>query len=113
MIKNYIEQAIRNLEAEKAQKIGEAESRVLAGKVAQYYGEADKKRDAEVSELTISYNEAVSELQKKYSNDKQVILDKYAADKLAYKENAVLSETSTLAYEYDKHIAKLQEMIKE
>lgn len=111
MIKTYIEQAIRNLEAEKAQKISEAESKVLQGKVAQYYAEADKARDAEVSDLTVDFNKAVQELQSKFASEKQVIIDRYAADKSAYKEQAVLAETSSLAYEYDKNIAKLQEMI--
>lgn len=111
MIKTYIEQAIRNLEAEKAQKISEVESKVLQGKVAQYYTEADKARDSEVGDLTVDFNKAIQELQTKFAAEKQAIVDKYAADKSAFREQAVSMETSALAYEYDRHIAKLQEMV--
>lgn len=111
MIKTYIEQAIRNLEAEKAQKISEVESKVLQGKVAQYYAEADKARDSEVGDLTVDFNKAIQELQNKFAVEKQAIVDKYAAEKSAFREQAVSMETSALAYEYDRHIAKLQEMV--
>lgn len=113
MIKTYIEQAIKNLESEKASELSVIENRVIQNKVVKYNMESDKKRDEEVGELTTSFNKAVQELQTKYNSDKQTIMDRYNAEKSAYKQNAILSETSSVAYEYDKHIAKLQEMIKE
>lgn len=113
MIKSFIEQAIANIEREKASAVGAIENRVIQSKVVQYNVEMDKKRDEEVNELTVAYNKAIQELQAKFVDEKNSIVAKYESDKKAFKDNAVYTETSATAYEYDKNIAKLKEMIKE
>lgn len=112
-IKAYLEQAVRNLEAEKEREVAVIKERVTREKILPYNQEADKGRDLAIAELQSNLNEDISARQDKFAKEKQAIFDENEKRK-ANNNNAVLAtETYTVTVKYDKAITKLKEQIAE
>ena len=112
-IKVHLEQAIKNLEAEKEREVSIIKEIVNREKIVPYNQEADKGRDLAIAELQSNFNEDIAVRQAKFAKEKQAIFDENEKRK-ANNNNAVLAtETYTVTVKYDKAITKLKEQIAE
>lgn len=110
-IKTHLEQAIKNLEAEKEREVAIIKERVTREKILPYNQEADKGRDLAIAELQQNMNEDITARQSKFAKEKQAIVDENEKRK-ENNANAVLAtETYEVTGKYDKAIAKLNEQI--
>lgn len=100
MIRVHIEQAIRNLEAEKEQVLRQAEQRVMQEKIVPFNREIDLARD-----------KAIKALQDKFEADKQDILVKSEQHKKEHAEEVVATEAAPLLAQYEMTIAALKETL--
>ncbi len=112
-INDYLEQARKGIENEKAQKLNSLVNSLRQGKIAAYNAEADKSRDNEVGDLRASYDKAVQELRAKFDTNKTQIVERFEEDKKAYADRLIEQETAELTYSYDRKLEQLQTMIKE
>ena len=110
-IKAYLEQVIKNLEAEKEREVAVIKERVTREKILPYNQEADKSRDLAIAELQQTMNEDITARQAKFAKEKQAIVEENEKRK-ENNANAVLAtETYEVTGKYDKAIAKLNEQI--
>lgn len=110
-IKAYLEQVIKNLEAEKEREVAVIKERVTREKILPYNQEADKGRDLAIAELQSTMNENIKACQEKFAKEKQAIVEENEKRK-ENNANAVLAtETYEVTGKYDKAIAKLNEQI--
>lgn len=113
MIKTYVEQAIRNLEAEKQQKLREVEQHVTQEKIAPYNREIDTARDKAIQQLSAELNQQVKELQDKFALKREEITSMSEQRKKEYAADIVLVEAGSLIAEYDYTIAELKKLLKD
>lgn len=110
-IKTHLEQAIKNLEAEKEREVAVIKERVTREKIFPYNQEADKGRDLAIAELQSNLNEDISIRQSRFAKEKQAIIEENEKRKENNANSVLASETYTITGKYDKAIAKLNEQI--
>lgn len=113
MIRTHIEQAIRNLEAEKQQKLREVEQRVTQDKIAPYNKEIDTARDKAIQQLSTELNAQIKELQDNFALKKEEITAMSEQRKKEYANDVVFAEAGSLIAEYDYTIAELKKHLKD
>lgn len=112
-IKLHLEQAVKNLEAEKQREEAIVKEKAMREKIAPYNQEADSMRDKAIVELQQNMNEDITARQAKFAKEKQEIVEENEKRK-ENNANAVLAtETYTITVKYNKAIAKLNEQIAE
>ena len=112
-IKSHLEQAVKNLEAEKENEVRIIKEKVTREKIVPYNQEADKGRDLAIAELQQNLNEDITARQAKFAKEKQEIVEENEKRK-ENNANAVLAtEAYTVTVKYDKAISKLNEQIAE
>lgn len=99
-INAYIDQAIRNIEAERDQQIAAKKAEIMQEKVVPKNAEIDQKRD-----------NALNELQEKYAIDRQAIIGASEKQKTENANAIINAETASISYEYDIKIAELKKII--
>ena len=110
-IKSHLEQAVKNLEAEKEREVAIIKDKTTREKIIPYNQEADKGRDLAIAELQANMNDDISARQEQFANDKKAIFDENEKRK-ENNANAVLTtETYSVTVKYDKAISKLNEQI--
>ena len=110
-IKAYLEQAVRNLEAEKEREVAVIKERVTREKIVPYNQEADKGRDLAIAELQQNMNEDITARQAKFVKEKQAIVEENEKRKENNANTVLATETYEVTGKYDKAIAKLNEQI--
>lgn len=98
----HIEQAIRGIETERDQQIAILRETIIREKVTPKNIEIDQKRD-----------NALQELQEKYTTDRQAIIDASEKRKADEANTLINAETASIAYEYNTKIAELKKLIGE
>lgn len=112
-IKLHLEQAVKNLESEKATVINAVKERVTREKILPYNKEIDIARDNAIAEKQAALNATIVAHQEHFAKEKQEMISA-AENKKQENANAVITtETYTATVEYDKAIAKLNEQISE
>ena len=89
MIKSVLEQAIKTIEVEKAQKIASIKDKVTREQIAPFNAEIDNARSKAIAELDTEMAQEISAVK------------------------VLAGETAVIASEYDKHIAKLNTQLAE
>lgn len=86
MAKQQIENAIRNIEVERDQKLRAVEQRVYQEKIAPYNADIDKQRDESMSKLQSDFNADIQKRQEKFNADKATIIAACEANKKNHAE---------------------------
>lgn len=111
MIKEIIAQAIRQIEAEREQNISEVKSTIMQDKIVPHNIEIDTKRDAALQSLAEKREKDVSDLNAKYEQERQAIIDASEKDKNENANAVVARETYGITVEYDKVLSELRKQI--
>ena len=102
MIKQVLENAVADLEAQKASALQSAQATAIREKVNPFNAEIDE-----------SYQKAVSELALKFESDKHALLEAGNKKKLEHQEQVLSEVTNATSYKYDLAVAKLKKQITE
>lgn len=113
MIKTVLEQAIKTIEAEKAQKISVIKEKVTREKIAPFNAEIDNARAKALAEVDTEMAQEISAIKQKYEAKKQELIALGEEKKKINAETVLAGETAVIASEYDNHIAKLTAQLAE
>ena len=111
-IKDHLEQAARNLEAEKEREENIIKEKVTREKIVPYNQDADKGRDLAIAELQQELNADIAKRQAKFEEDKKAIIDENEKRKNNNATAVIASETYPVTCKYDKAICHLKDQIK-
>jgi hypothetical protein len=112
-IKVHLEQAIKNLEAEREREVAVIKEKATREKIVPFNQEMDMARDKAIAEKQQALNATIVAHQENFTKEKAEI---FAAAEKKKNENAtsvITTETYTVTVKYDKAIAKLKEQIEE
>ena len=98
----HVEMAVKNIESEKARIIQTVKEKVQREKIIPHNTEVDQLK-----------TKALTELQKKYEEDRNAIIAKSEENKLTYATAEIETATAIAVAEIDKMIADLKALIKE
>lgn len=104
----YIEQAIRNVQARKEQKLRDARQAVMQDKILPYNRDIDEARDKAIQQLTLQYNEDVQKLQREFDEKKNSIILDGEEHKKKNEETVLMAETAAITAECDDIIRDLE-----
>lgn len=113
MVKEYLEQAVRAIEAEKERQVAIIKDRLTREKIAPYNADVDQKRAKALAEIDAELNEKIVELKQAYEAKKQELVRLGEENKKENADQIYASELAVFTVEYDKHIAKLNAQIAE
>lgn len=113
MVKEYLERAIKEIEAEKERQSAIIKDRIIREKVAPYNSEVDQKRANALAEIDNELNTKIIELKSAYEAKKQEIIRLGEEEKKNNSESILASELAVVTVEYDSAIAKLKAQIAE
>lgn len=113
MIKKHIEQAIRNLEAERDNELHTLEQRITQEKIVPFNREADIRKDKAIEQKTADFNAQVSALQATFTKEKQDIIIANENYKKENAEKTLNAESAVVAAKYSAAIEKLTKMLNE
>lgn len=113
MIKERLEQTVRELEAEKERAVSTVKDRIVREKVAVYNAEIDNSRAKALQELDAELNAKVVALQEEYAKKKQSLIELGEQDKQKHTDTILSTELAVVTVEYDNSINKLKAIIAE
>ena len=102
MIKQILENTIKNIESQKNNELQSAKSIAIQQKVNPFCVEIDD-----------AYKNAVNEMALKFEQDKKALFEAGEKKKLEYKERVIQEVSNAISYKYDLSIAKLKKQIEE
>lgn len=111
MIRDFIEQAIRNIEAEREQKVAAAKATIMQEKVLSHNIEVDMSRDNALQALAAKREKDISEINARYEAERQAIIDASEKSKTDNANEVIARETVGIAAEYDTKLAELRKLI--
>lgn len=112
-VKTHLEQAIKNLEAEKEREAAIIKEKVTRETIIPYNKEMDIARDKAISELQAKLNATIVSLQEEFTKQKKTIFDANEKKKESNATSVITTEIYTITVMYDKAIARLNEQIAE
>ena len=113
MIKTVIEQAIKSIEAEKAQKVAVVKEQITREKIVPFNAEIDGARAKALQEVDAEYNQKIAQLRKECEEKKQELVRLGEEKERQNAETVLASELAVVAVEYDNAIAALTKQIEE
>lgn len=113
MIKTYLEQAIRGIEAEREQKIAVLKDRITREKIAPFNAEVDTFRARALAEIDNELNAKMVALRKEYDAKKQEIVALGEEKKKSNAENVYSAELAVITVDYDSALSKLNAQLAE
>lgn len=113
MIKTYLEQAIRSIEADKEKAVSEIKDRITREKIIPYNTEVDNYRAKALTEIEDELNQRIASIRQDYEAKKQELIRLGEEKKKANADNILMSELAVATVEYDTHIAKLNAQLAE
>ena len=111
MIRAIIENAIRAMEAEKAQTLTALKDRVLREKIVPKHNEIDGARDKAIAELAAARDREISEIQATFALQRQELMEAGEKKKADFASETIAIETSIVTAKYDTSLAKLREQL--
>lgn len=112
-IKAHLEQAVKNLEAEKERVALAKKEEVTRDKIVPFNQEMDIARDKAISEKQSALNATIVAHQEQFAKEKKEIYDAAEKKKADNANTVIATETYTVTVEYDKAISKLKQQIQE
>lgn len=107
MIRTYIEQTIKNIEADREKKVADVKNSIIREKIAPYNAEIDNSRAKALTELDTELNTKIVELRQAYEAKKQELVRLGEEKKKANADSVLMSELAVVTVKYDNIIAKL------
>lgn len=109
-IKQHIENAIKNIEAEREREIAVVKDRVTRDKIVPNNAEIERHKTDAINALTQKLNENISQLQQQYAADKNAIVEASEKKKSEFAQTVIQTETSVVRLEYDNKIKQLTDI---
>lgn len=113
MIKAYLEQAIKSIEADRERAVSDVRERIMREKIIPYNTDIDTSRARALAEIDNELNTRISALKQEYEVKKQELIRLGEEEKKTNAEAVLASELAVVTVEYDAHIAKLTAQISE
>lgn len=113
MIKAYLEQAVKSIEAEKEKQVSIVKDRVVREKIAPYNAEVDNYRAKALTEIDNELATKIAELKATYEAKKAELINLGEEKKKANADSVLAAELAVVTVEFDAHIAKLTAQIAE
>lgn len=113
MVKEYLLQAVKGIEAERDRKVAEVKDRIVREKLAPYNADVDEKRAKALRELDNELNVKMVELKREYDAKKQELIRLGEENKQKNADSVFASELAVVTIDYDAHIAKLNAQLAE
>lgn len=110
-IKQYLEQTIKNLEAEREREIQEIRERVTKEEILPYNKEMDAARDKAIAELQANLNKDIQQKQATFEQQKKEIIDANERKKMTNAQSVISERTYAVTVKYNKAISKLNDQI--
>ena len=112
-VKSHLQQAVKNLEAEKEREAAIIKERVTREKIIPYNQDMDIARDKAIAELQDKLTANITAQQEEFVKQKGVIYDANEKKREKNANSVITTETYTTTVMYDKAITKLNEQIAE
>lgn len=113
MIKQYIEQAIKSIEAEKERTTAPLKATIIREKIAPFNAQVDNDRARAIAELDKTLNAEILAIKERYATKKQEIVEIGEKQKRVNEEAVFNSELAVYTAKYDKEIVKLKAQLAE
>jgi hypothetical protein len=110
-VKTHLEQAVKNLEAERDREAAIVKDRVTRETIIPYNQDLDAARDKAIAELQQNLTGEIANLQEKFAKEKKAIFEANERKKENNANSVISTETYSVVVKYDKAIAKLNEQI--
>lgn len=111
MIKDIYENAIRQIEADRARNMEVVRQNVLRDKVAPFNADIDARLREALAELQEKHNANIAQLQRAFETEAREMTDAANKKKQEFLETAVSTETAAINAEADNAIKHLKEFI--
>lgn len=111
MIKAHLENAVRQILAEKEKLAKQVTERITREVVMPHNAEVDKLRDNAIAELTQKLNAEIAALQEKFNKEKQVIIEASEKNKSNFASTAISTEVYNVTSTCDKVVEELNAQI--
>lgn len=113
MIKPYLEEVVKKIEAERERQIEIVKERVTREKIIPFNQEIDKAREKAIAELQESLNAAIVAHQERFAKEKNSLIEAGERKKSENANTVITTEVGIVTIEYDRAITKLKEQIEE
>lgn len=113
MVKEILENAIRQIEANKAQQVNTVVQKVRSEKIVPYNAELDRKRDRAISQERENFNAQVASLQAEFNAKIEEISKATEATKASFERATIDSATAEINTRCDIAIEALKKQIAE
>lgn len=111
MIKDYIEQAIHLIEAEREQKVEEIKNSIMQDKIMPHNYAIDVSRDNALQELAVKHDKEIADINAKYEQERQAIIVASEKNKADNANTILAKETQNILVEYNSVISELRKQI--
>ena len=111
--KQHILQAIKNIEAEKEQKLIEMKKRIIPEKIIPYNSEIDASRDKAILEKKKKAEQDIEHIKAVYEQEKLQIEEASSIEKINNEKKVIDAETYMLNKQYDDIILELKQYAEE
>jgi hypothetical protein len=108
-----LEQAIKNLEAEREREVAIIKEKATREKIVPFNQEMDIARDKAIAEKQQALNATIVAHQEQFAKEKQEIVAAAEKKKQENANSVITTEAYTVTVKYDKAISKLKEQISE
>lgn len=113
MVKDFLVQAVKSIEAERDRQVAVVKDRIVREKIAPYNANVDQLRASALAEIENELNGKILELRQTYEARKQDLVRMGEEDKKKNAESVLATELALVTVDYDAHIAKLNAQIAE
>lgn len=113
MIKAYLEQAVKGIEAERDRKVAGLKDEIVRTKIAPFNAEVDTMRAKALTEIDNELNAKIVELKAAYEAKKADLIKIGEEKKKTNAESVLATELAVVTVEFDNAIAKLNAQIAE
>ncbi len=111
MVKQHFENTVQQLKADRERQIAIVKDRVTREIIVPHHSEINMSRDKAIQELNAKLQDDIRKLQEKFAIDKKALIDVGEKNKLDFAESAIASETAIFCAQYDKAIADIEALI--
>jgi hypothetical protein len=110
-IKQHLVTALENIKSEKARAEAVEKDRVMREIVTPHNAEVDAALNEALAEVTTEHNNKITEIQAKFNERKQSLVEQGKKKKTDYENNAVAQAMAVVSVKYDSAIAKIEKQI--
>ena len=110
-IKQHFEAALAAIQGERERAVAVARDRITREKITPHNQEVDKSMNEAIVEITKQRDVAIANVQAKFNEDRQSLIDEGARQKNTFAERAIAAEIAVIDAQYDEAIRVTLEQI--